>query len=281
VRVRAALVASICLLGMSAPAGAEVYRWTDATGRIHFTEDLSQIPQAHRAAAERQAAAPKSDRLQTYSSNEARPPGRRAGSGGSGRSIQVPFTHQGTLMVVDVRLNDSVTAPFYVDTGASGISIPLTLASRLGLGIGPDTKRVLVRTANGVVSEPVVVLDAIELAGARVERLEAVVSSSMPIGLLGGSFFNNFVYQVDAAEKTITLTPNPNVHAGGNEAEWRQRFRGVRDALVRVEAKLERTPSTHQQKIQELTASKRELEAALRELEAEADQEDVPHAWRE
>ena len=45
-----------------------------------------------------------------------------------------------------------MTAPFYVDTGASSISIPQALASKLGITIGPDTQRREVHTANGVIA---------------------------------------------------------------------------------------------------------------------------------
>ena len=37
------------------PAGAEIYRWTDADGRVHFTQDLSQVPARHRKDAEARA----------------------------------------------------------------------------------------------------------------------------------------------------------------------------------------------------------------------------------
>ena len=36
----------------AAPSAAEIYRWTDENGRVHFTQDLSKVPARHRAAAE-------------------------------------------------------------------------------------------------------------------------------------------------------------------------------------------------------------------------------------
>ena len=39
-------------------AAAEIYQWTDEQGRVHFTQDLSQVPARHRSQAELRALAP-------------------------------------------------------------------------------------------------------------------------------------------------------------------------------------------------------------------------------
>ena len=48
-RLRAAALA-ICLV--ATPAAAQLYRWTDGEGTVHYTADLDAIPPAHRAAAQ-------------------------------------------------------------------------------------------------------------------------------------------------------------------------------------------------------------------------------------
>ena len=40
----------VCLT--AAPAAAQLYRWTDGEGTVHYTADLDTIPSAYRAAAE-------------------------------------------------------------------------------------------------------------------------------------------------------------------------------------------------------------------------------------
>ena len=45
------LVCSLSLWLVASPASAEIYRWTDASGRVHFTQDLARVPRAYRAAA--------------------------------------------------------------------------------------------------------------------------------------------------------------------------------------------------------------------------------------
>ena len=39
-------------------AGAEIYQWTDEQGRVHYTQDLNQVPPRHRSQAELRAQAP-------------------------------------------------------------------------------------------------------------------------------------------------------------------------------------------------------------------------------
>lgn len=46
------LAVLLALLLIGAPAGAEIYRWSDASGRVHFTQDLSQVPPSQRKQAE-------------------------------------------------------------------------------------------------------------------------------------------------------------------------------------------------------------------------------------
>jgi clan AA aspartic protease (TIGR02281 family) len=268
----------------STAAHAEIYQWTDASGRLHFSQDLAQVPPAKREQAVQAASAPKArDRLQRYSSGGrgAAAAARGAASLRSRGTMRIPFKRHGTLMKVDVLLNDRVEAPFFIDTGATGVSIPWSVAQQLGIQIGPNTPRIRVRTANGEISEPIVELRSVQLGPARVQGLKAAVSGSMDIGLLGGAFFNNFVYQVDAAAGVITLKPNQNVRSGRSQQQWRERFSTVRQPLARLEAYLDKGGFTEESLVRELEDHREKLRASLEELEQEANRAGVPHGWRE
>jgi hypothetical protein len=76
----------------------------------------------------------------------------------------------------------------------------------------------------------------VELGGARVERVRGSVSESLPVGLLGTSFFNHFTLQIDPAARMLTLVPNPDMHGGASQAQWSERFRGLRERQRRLEA---------------------------------------------
>lgn len=272
------------LLLVSGGAGAEIYQWTDASGRLHFSQSIHEVPSEQREEARRGAAErSKRDPLQVYnrsSSSDAEPMSRPA-SLAPGASMRIPFERHGTLMRVEVLLNGRVRAPFFIDTGASGVSIPWPVAQQLGLQINEDTPRIQVSTANGVVSEPIVRLKTVQLGPARVSDLQAAVSGSMDVGLLGGAFFNNFVYQVDAAAGVITLKPNSLVRGGLNQAQWRERFDSIRVPLAQLESYLDEGGFTEESRVRELEAHREKLRASLEELEREANQAGVPRGWRQ
>ena len=265
---------------LAPPTRAEIYRWTDSAGREHFTQDLNQVPARHREAARRAAAAtPKRDPLQSYSAPANTGHHLRASPRGGVHEIH--FDRRGTLMMVQVQLNDRVVAPFLADTGASGIAIPHAVAQQLGIRIDADTPTVVVGTANGNVVQPLVELDSVQVGTARVEGLHANVSSTMQIGLLGGAFFNNFVYQVDAAAGVITLRPNDSVRGGFTQNQWREQFRRVRVPLAALEERIDSGVDRRKGRIAELEGRRRALQRELAELESLANRAAVPQGWRE
>ena len=278
---RCALFASLLVALSGAPARAEIYQWTDADGHVHFTQQLDRVPAAQRESAMRSARPQgQPDALQTYES-PASASHSSVRAARLSRELHIPFVREGSLMRVDVRLNDSLTAPFYIDTGASGIALPPQFADRLGIRVGRDTPTVQVSTANGLVTRPVVVLQSVDLGGARVEGLEATLNPSMDVGLLGGSFFNNFVYRVDAAQSVITLAPNEGMRGGLDAAAWRTRFAGLRGPLAKLDAYLATSPKLGADERATLEARRAQLQAAFQALDAEADRQRVPQAWRE
>jgi clan AA aspartic protease (TIGR02281 family) len=265
-------------------ARAEVYRWVDEAGTLHFSQNLGAVPLEYREQAAAEARKPQDHhRLQRYSTPE-----RGASAGDSsmrtarpGEVMRIPFERYGTLMKVDARVNGRATIPFYIDTGASGISIPYAVAQQLDIAIGPETPRVQARTANGVISEPLVKLKSVQLGPAQVTDVDAVVSSSMNIGLLGGTFFNNFVYQVDSAAGVITLVRNQQVKSGLTAEQWREAFRDIREPLRRVETYLEEGGLLDKGRVRELEEHRDALRAALEQLDLDANRAGVPQGWRQ
>lgn len=276
--LRSLCAAVVCALFGAGDAAAEIYRWVDADGRLHFTQSLDQVPPQFRERARRAADEQPPSKFQTYASPT------RAQSAQTGRydeQIRIPFVRDGSLMRVDVRLNDQLSAPFLIDTGASGVDLPSHVAEQLGIRIGPDTPHIDVITAAGVVARPVVTLQSVQLGRARVEGLEATVNPSMQVGLLGGTFFNNFIYQVDAAASEILLVPNERLRGGLDEAAWRERFQSLRDPLARLEAHLAAGEVVRQGERERLQRHRTALLDQLEELERHANRLEVPQAWRQ
>ena len=95
-----------------------------------------------------------------------------------------------------------------------------------------------------MIRQPVVQLDAVEVGEARVENVRGSISESLPVGLLGTSFFNHFTLQIDPAARMLTLVENANMRGGASEAQWSERFRALRERQARLESHLEDGPLT-------------------------------------
>jgi clan AA aspartic protease (TIGR02281 family) len=277
------------LLLLSGAAGAEIYQWTDESGRTHFTQDLSKVPARYRGAAKNRSDEPTRSKVQTF---ESTPPASVAPSAGSSRSQggkdeihRIRVQRAGTSMVVNVRLNNSITAPFLIDTGATDVVVPRSVAEQLGLELGPGVRTKRYSTANGIVEQAAVMLRSVQLGGAKVEDVPASVSDSMQIGLLGLSFFNHFTYNVDAAAGIVTLQRNRMastglIRGGRSEAQWRSEF-GQIDARIgwaerEYASKAESKARTRRRLLQEIE----ELERQRLALESEAAAARVPMSWR-
>lgn len=267
------------LVSLAGGATAEVYRWTDDSGREHYAGALSQVPPEKRAEALDSVKREAPSRLQTFETPAARPSAahmaRRTGV------LRIPYEQHGNAILVYVRLNDRVTAPFYVDTGAADVVLPSAVAARAGVIVGADTPRETYGTANGLIRQAVVRLDSVEVGEARVENVRGSVSESLPVGLLGTSFFNHFTLQIDPAARMLTLIENPDMRGGASQAQWSERFRALRDRKARLDEHLEHGSLLDEGRGRELEARRDELAAELEALDEEADRSGVPAAWRE
>jgi clan AA aspartic protease (TIGR02281 family) len=269
-------------------AAADIYRWIDLEGRLHVAQHLDEVPLEYRSAATANPSEPGRGSVQTFSAPAAPPASQAPGAAHAQeiRIYRIPVQRAGTGMFVQVRLNDRVTAPFLIDTGASDVLVPKQVADELGLGAGPDTRTMRFMTANGHVDQAIVMLDAVDLGGARVEKVPASVSAGMQVGLLGLSYFNHFTYNIDAASGVLTLIPNNLVESGAirggrSEAQWRAEFQNVRIRIAAVEAHRETVPPNHSRELQQLADEKAKLEKQLDLLETEADAAHVPLVWRD
>lgn len=288
----AAMLLAIGLAGsLARPSRAEIYQWKDTAGRLHFAQDLSQVPDAYRAQAEagvrQEGSGPA---IQRYEPAPAAPspsattrPRARAAQGAKTHRIRVE--RAGSMMRVQVRLNDQVTAPFLVDTGATDVVIPSWVADQLGLDL-EGRRTGFYGTANGVVQQKLVTLESVDLAGARVQQVPATVSPSVSEGLLGLSFFNHFRYDVDPVAGVITLTPNGLVEAGvlkagRTENQWRRQFAQLAERRAAIEREIDTINPNWARRRAELEALIDETEREREVLEAEADDAQVPMAWRD
>lgn len=288
IRLASTLSTILVSISVATPIRAEIYRWTDSEGRVHFTEDLSRVPPGQRGAVKDAAAAERGpSRVQTY---ETPPPARAPGNARverlprAGRAHRIRVESAGSAMVVPVRINGRTVAPFLIDTGASYVLLPSHVALEAGLSIGPDTRKMRFQTANGIVEQPIVTLDSVELGSARVGQVAAAISDGMEVGLLGLSFFNRFTYQIDAAAGVVTLLENDleasgNLVGGRSRSQWRGEFEALRAQIAELESERDLLSSRGRRR-DRLEGQAAQLARQLEALEAEADHAQVPQGWR-
>ncbi len=128
-------------------------------------------------------------------------------SGPKKNRLEISYTSRGSSMIVHGKVN-GVPIRFVVDTGASLVSIPSSIAKRAGVDTS-DNRRVKLHTANGITSAPLVKLDQVIADNIAITGVMAVVQdlSTPDLGLLGMSFFGQHKMTIDHERNVITLEP--------------------------------------------------------------------------
>ncbi len=123
----------------------------------------------------------------------------------------IPFQQVNGIIHVSVRIN-GYQGPFrfIFDTGASHTVIARTLADQLGIEIPPDAPQVRVQTANNQVRATRIMLESVNLGGAIVKGVPALVMDNLGgvDGLLGSSYLRFFNVAIEQQEGYLTLMRN-------------------------------------------------------------------------
>ena len=127
--------------------------------------------------------------------------------------VEVPISSHGRALNVDVKLNNvRQSFSFILDTGATLTVISSDTAQKLGIVLSPNQPTIQVSTANGMVNAPTITLNTVNLQGALVERVPAVVMNELNgfDGLLGLSFLNHFNIDINQDEGKLLLLKHSN-----------------------------------------------------------------------
>lgn len=289
------LAAVLLSLLFSTTLGAgTIYRWTDKDGHVHMTDNPSEIPEdAKREILEKQLSS------ETPSADDAEkkgPPGKGVFSptGGERKQYRIPLIQSGMNYLVEVRINNSVDARLMVDTGASLTAISTLLAGQLGIHDYADLPKYPFRTAGGIIWDPLVTLDRMEVEGVWVEDVEASITSKLVgvDGLLGMSFLNEFDAQLDVQNGVLVLTPYSASDAGtyGERPQrwWVRKyeyytsniknFENLKTFIEKAGKAYFQTPDIdHYANVQRILAY---YQDSLEKLDIWASQNSVPLEWR-
>lgn len=201
-RTRPLTIGVAALLALlSGSAGAQIFRWTDDAGVPHYSEGLDSVPERHRAGAtetglrRRPVPEPTVDAAVSVSA----PPGGTA----------IPYT-PGERIMLDVRVNGAATARLMLDTGADRTLISPRVLAAAGVSL---TRTIATGQLVGVTGSdrlPYVLVDSLEVAGARVGRMPVgayEMAQADGDGLLGRDFLDRFTVTIDATRGLLTLVP--------------------------------------------------------------------------
>ncbi len=126
-------------------------------------------------------------------------------------AIGVPIVQQGGGIFVRGRVNEQVETSLLVDTGATLCVLTKATADRLGLTSTPLARIVTVHTASGTIEAPLVQVDLIQVGGAEVRSVDAIIHDvpgfpSEVGGILGLSFLKRFTVEIDQEEGVMLLS---------------------------------------------------------------------------
>jgi clan AA aspartic protease (TIGR02281 family) len=173
---------------------ADLYRWLDERGVVHFSDNEHNIPPEFRENVTR-----------IRGLSPSKPSNNPAFTG----RASVPLIKKGLTAVVEARINSTTKANFIVDTGASYTVISEHVARELKIDLEKKHPKIRLQTANGVIEVPLVTLDSIEISGLRVDDLAAAVhdfsKDTNIAGLLGLNFLGKFRMDLDTEKGVLVL----------------------------------------------------------------------------
>jgi len=279
------LLIFILLVGMVPSSYGEMYKWVDEKGTVHFTDDLSSIPEKYRQDAETRKP-PKE--IFTPQPKE-KPTSTPSPKISEGEGISIDLVRKGELSLIEVILDGKIKQHFIVDTGASFTMINWATAKELGITVDENTPFIPVITASSLIFTPLVTLRSIRVGKAEVENVDVLIHNlpSDLAGLLGNSFLNKFKVMIDSVNGKMTLfsmqgTPSPERPGGYGKDFWVSQFHfynRVLEELKKIKRKYEERGTSSE--LTRVNNAIRYFENQLSEFERKASFAGVPRSWRQ
>ena len=284
--MRSILLLMTILAALATSSYGEMYRWLDEKGTIHFTDDLSTIPEKYREDAEARKPPQETSTPQPQEMSKSPLPTKVAEPEG----FTVNLLRRGEVSFTEVILNESIRQHFIVDTGASFTVIRREAAKELGITIDENTPFIPITTASSVIFNPLVTLKSVRVGEAKVENVDVLVHDlpGNSAGLLGNSFLSKFKVVLDSINGKMTLyslqgTPSPDRPGGYGRDFWVSQFRFYTraiDELNKMKRRYEGKGGSSSELVR-VDNTIRYFEKQLSELERKASFAGVPRNWRQ
>jgi len=281
------LLLLIIILGVwAASSYGEMYKWVDEKGTVHFTDDLSTIPEKYHEEAETRKPSKETPTPKPQEKSKPSLPEKFSEPEG----ITVDLVRSGEVSFTEVVLNERIKQYFIVDTGASFTVISREAAKELGITIDENTPFIPITTASSVIFNPLVTLRSIRVGEAEIENVDVLVHNlpGRSAGLLGNSFLSKFKVVLDSVNGKMTLyslqgTPSADRPGGYGRDFWVSQFRlytRVLDELNKMKRRHEGRGGSSSELVRVNNAI-RHFENQLSELERKASFAGVPRNWRQ
>jgi aspartyl protease/uncharacterized protein DUF4124 len=200
--MRAGAVAGLgTVLLLSSTALAQVYRWEDPGGTLHYTNTPDSIPESYRPPV---GIAPS----ESGSSTEQRDTSAAPEIARSAAATRIPYA-PGDAILVNATIAGAGPVTLILDTGADRTMVAPRALSRLGIALASDL-RAEIRGVTGTGQAEVVQVASLEVGEARVGPLRIIVHDAdlnKADGLLGRDFLEHFTVTIDSKERVVTLAP--------------------------------------------------------------------------
>jgi clan AA aspartic protease (TIGR02281 family) len=263
-----------------------MYKWVDERGAVHFTDDVSNIPEKYRGGAETRKSSKETstpqprETTQSYVSPKVAEP----------EGVTVDLVRSGEVSFTEVVLNERIRQQLMVDTGASFTVISREAAKELGITIDENTPFIPIATASSIIFNPLVTLKSVRVGQAEVENVDALVHN-LPggsAGLLGNSFLSKFKVVLDSGDGRMTLyplrgTPSPDRPGGYGRDFWVSQFRfynRILDQFKKMKQRYEGKGGSSTE-LARVNNAIRYFENQLGEFERKASYAGVPRNWRQ
>lgn len=191
------LLVIVAVLAGAASVEAQMYRWTDEQGQVHYSEGLGSVPERFRSTAQPLA----------YPSTPAAPEPRKGPPPPPG--IEKISFKPGAPIAVSAKVNGGGPVTLILDTGADTTVINPLALWRLGISTW-FAPRAEIRGATGTQQVDVVRIESIEVGQAKAGPLTIIahdIDFKEVDGLLGRDFLNQFNVNIDSSAGVVTLSP--------------------------------------------------------------------------
>jgi hypothetical protein len=200
--MRELVAALACALLLPVPGAAQIFRWEDDRGTIHYTNAPERLPDS-------------SYRTQVEPLEPARPEPPPAPDPASAPAVlpgagaaHFPYT-PGEGIVVSARIAGSEPLRLLLDTGADRTIVAPQALSRVGIST-LNAPRAAIKGVTGRGQGGLVQIASLDVGPARVGPLRIIAHDAdlgRADGLLGRDFLDHFTVTIDARARQVTLTP--------------------------------------------------------------------------